>query len=75
MAIVYNQLLKLMKEKGITEYQIRVRDKVVGGATMDKLMGKASGHIDTRSIDLLCAYLHCQPGDIMEYVPDGETEE
>ena len=40
MAIVYNQLLKLMKEKGITEYQIRVRDKVVGGATMDKLMGK-----------------------------------
>ena len=42
---------------------------------MDKLMGKASGHIDTRSIDRLCAYLHCQPGDIMEYVPDGETEE
>ena len=75
MALVYNQLLKLMKEKGITEYQIRVRDKVVGGATMDKLMGKASGHIDTRSIDRLCAYLHCQPGDIMEYVPDGETEE
>ena len=27
MAIVYNQLLKLMKEKGITEYQIRVREK------------------------------------------------
>ena len=27
MAIVYNQLLKLMKEKGITEYQIRVRGR------------------------------------------------
>ena len=31
-------------------------------------------HIDTRTIENLCAYLHCQPGDIMEYIPAEETD-
>lgn len=73
MAIIFNRLLKLMKERNISEYQIRVKDKVLGGATIDKLYGKTKGHIDTRSIDRLCAYLDCQPGDIMEYVPDDDN--
>ena len=42
-------------------------DKVVGTATLDKIR-KGEGHIDTRSIESLCKYLNCQPGDIMEYV-------
>ena len=49
-------------------------DKVVGTATLDKIR-KGEGHIDTRSIERMCAYLHCQPGDLMEYVEDEQVTE
>ena len=45
------------------------RDKIIGRATLDKIR-KGEGHIDTRSIEAICKYLDCQPGDIMEYVPE-----
>lgn len=73
MPIVYNRLLNLMKEKKITVYRLR-KDKVIGTASMEKILGNQKGHIDTRSIEHLCAYLDCQPGDIMEYVPDEEQK-
>lgn len=72
MPIIYNRLFELLEKKGISMYQIRMKSKVIGGATWDKLTGKSEGHIDTRSIERLCAYLNCQPGDIMEYVPDEQ---
>ena len=74
MPIVYNRLWNLMKENKITAYRLR-KDKVIGTASIEKLLGNQKGHIDTRSIERLCAYLNCQPGDIMEYVPDEQKGE
>ena len=68
MAIRYEKLFDLLKARGMTMYVLR-RDKVIGTATLEK-MRKGEGNIDTRSIDSLCRYLGCQPGDIMEYVED-----
>lgn len=68
MPIKYDKLLKLMSEKGVTSYTIK-KDKIIGQATYKKI--REGGDIDTRSIEKLCAYLHCQPGDIMEYVEDN----
>ncbi len=36
---------------------------------------KHGGNIDTRSINKLCKVLECQPGDLMEYIPDDDTME
>ena len=66
MPIIYNRLFALTKERNITIYRLR-KDGVVGTATLDK-MRKGKGHVDTRSIESLCAYLRCQPGDLMEYI-------
>ena len=66
MPIVYRKFFALLKEQRKTMYDLR-KDKVVGVATLEK-MRKSEGHIDTRSIEKLCEYLHCQPGDVMEYV-------
>ena len=71
--IRYEKLFMLLKEKGLTKYSLR-KDNIVGVATLEK-MRKGTGHIDTRTIETLCAYLHCQPGDLMEYVPGEETTE
>ena len=69
MAIVYTKFLEMLRERNISIYQLKT-DKVIGTATIDKLR-KNEGHIDTRSIDRICRYLDCQPGDIMEYVTDN----
>ena len=68
MPISYEKLLTIFKKKGITSYSITKKDKILGQATWKKI--HENGHIDTRTIEALCKYLHCQPGDIMEYIPD-----
>lgn len=69
MPIKYDKLLKMMNDKGLTSYIIK-KDKIIGQATFQKI--KSGGDIDTRTISKLCKILECQPGDIMEYVPDDE---
>lgn len=67
MPIVYDKLIKMFNEKGVNSYTIK-RDKIIGQASYKKI--KEGGDIDTRTISKLCKYLNCQPGDILEYVPD-----
>lgn len=70
MSIKYYKLLQMLETQGVSIYKLK-SEKVIGTATLDKIR-KGTGHIDTRSIESLCRYLKCQPGDIMEYVEDSE---
>ena len=72
MPIKYDKLIALMQKKGMTSYTVK-KDNIIGQATFKKI--KEGGTIDTVSIAKLCAALNCQPGDIMEYVPDDESVE
>ena len=72
MPISYDKFFLLLKQKGLKKYDLR-KNKVIGVATLDN-MRTGKRHIDTRTIEKLCAYLHCQPGDIMEYIPDEESD-
>ena len=72
MPISYDKFFLLLKQKGLKKYDLR-KNKVIGVATLDN-MRTGKRNIDTRTIEKLCAYLHCQPGDIMEYIPDEETD-
>ncbi len=71
MPIKYTKLLDMMEKRGITSYTIK-RDGIIGQATFRKI--KEGGHIDTRTIEKLCEYLNCQPGNIMEYVKEEDTD-
>jgi DNA-binding Xre family transcriptional regulator len=62
--------MRILKKKNMSIYKLK-SDKVIGTATLDKIR-KNEGHIDTRSIESLCRYLECQPGDLLEYVPEKE---
>lgn len=70
MPFKYDKLFDLFKEKKITTYKIR-KENIISQAALTK-MKNCNGNIDTRTLERLCAILHCQPGDIMEYVPDEE---
>lgn len=67
MPITYDKLLEIFNERGITSYTIK-KENIIGQASFKKI--KEGGDIDTRTIAKLCKFLECQPGDILEYVPD-----
>ncbi len=72
MAIVYDKLLRLLKERGITTYFIR-NAGIIGNATYKGLKDHTGG-LSPIVLDRLCALLDVQPGELMEYVPDEEME-
>lgn len=71
MPIIYDKLLAMMKQKGITSYTIR-QNNIIGQATLTKI--RNGGDIDTRTIAKFCELLECQPGDILEYVPNKDSD-
>ena len=70
MAIVYDKLLSLLQEKEYNAYRIK-KEHLIGQATLYAIKN-GTGGLDHRSINRLCKALHCQPGDLMEYVEDPE---
>ena len=57
-----------MEQKGINKHFLRKNG--IHAAVVDKLIKNKT--VDTTTISNLCKLLDCQPGDIMEYVEDGE---
>lgn len=68
MAISYRKLLELLDERHETSYTLTKKNNIIGQATWKKIHD--GGHIDTRSINALCDYLDCQPGDILEFTKE-----
>lgn len=67
MAILYTKLLKILKDRGITSYTFR-KNHVISQRTWTNI--HAGKGIDFVSLNALCEYLDCQPGDLIEYIPD-----
>lgn len=65
MPMKYDKLFSLMKERGLTTYRIR-KENIISQSALQSL--KAGKSVTTDTLSALCKELHCQPGDIMEYV-------
>ena len=72
MPIVYTKLFDLLKEKGYSTYRIR-QEKLMGQGTLMAIRN-GTGGLDAKNIGRLCKVLECRPGDLMEYIPDKETD-
>ena len=70
--VKYEKLLNLLQERGYTTYRIR-KENLMGQAALQKIRS-GTGEIDTRTIAKICDKLGCQPGDIMEYVPESSSD-
>lgn len=73
MSINFNKLRDIMETRGVKKFDLRkagfnpnIIDKVLSG-NLNK-----EKRVDTETIDRLCAYFNCQPGDLMEYVIDDQ---
>ena len=62
--IVFDKLWALMKEKGVTTYQLRERCGI-DSKTIRRL--RTNENMETKTLDKLCAALDCRWEDIAEY--------
>lgn len=62
-------VLSELKNRGYTSYRIR-KEKIFAESTLQKF--RTGQVISADNLDSLCRCLECQPGDILEYVPDEE---
>ncbi len=46
--------------------------KIISGATINKM--KNNEVVTTESIDKLCEYFQCQPEEILEFIPNTQTD-
>lgn len=66
MGISYEKLFTLMKTKGLKK--VDLRKSGLSPTIVDRLV--KNNNVNTSTIIELCKILDCQPGDIMEYIPE-----
>ena len=63
-------IIEALKEKGFTSYRIRM-EKIIGERQMQQI--RNGEVVSIACLTKLCELLDCQPGDILEYVPEEEN--
>ena len=64
--ISYNKLFRLMKDRSIKKVDLRKYG--FSPTIVNRLVMNSNVNVST--IIRLCEIINCQPGDIMEYIPD-----
>lgn len=71
-SISYRKLFEVMEEKGIKKKDLREKYNM-SPTIVNRLKNNSNVAIDT--IMYLCEILKCQPGDILEYIPEEEIKD
>lgn len=67
--IVFDRLWITMEKKGVSTYQLREKCGI-DSKTIRRL--RANENTETKTLDKLCAVLHCELEDIVEYRDEAE---
>ncbi len=65
-------VIQALKDKGLTTYDIQVKNGLNSRTIKEIKQGKICGVL---SLDKLCKMLECQPADLIGYKPDLEEPE
>lgn len=68
--ISYEPLWRTMQLRGATTYTLQVKGGI-SSSTIRRL--KAGDSVSTHTLDLLCQLLDCTLDDIVEYVPEEDS--
>ena len=60
-------VMNALKEAGYTTYKLR-KERYLSESTIQKL--RYGQPVAWENIEILCSLLKCQPGDLLEYLPD-----
>jgi len=62
-------VLEALKEKGFNSNRIR-NEGLLSQSTLQKFRNKQG--VSWENIETLCKLLNCQPGDLLEYISEGD---
>ena len=65
-------ILATLKGAGYSSTRIR-NEKIMGQTTLTQL--RHGELVSWKNVGTICRLLNCQPGDILEYIPDGEKDQ
>lgn len=71
MSIKYYKMLDLMNRRGLGKEELRKKIQI-SPATMAKI--SKNEYVSLEVINKICGVLGCQPGELLEYVPDAEEQ-
>lgn len=69
MAVTYEKLWKLLKEKNMKKIEMQ-RKAGISGNILAR-MGK-NEYISMESVEKICYVLNCRANDILEFIPEGD---
>lgn len=67
--ISFKKLEIVLKDKGLNKFYLR--NNGINPTQLNKMLVNGND-CGGKTINKLCCLLHCQPGDIMEYIPDKD---
>ena len=69
MIIYKKDIMSELKDKGYTSYRLR-HEKIISEKNMTNIRNKK---VTMAVLNQLCQLLECQPGEILEYLPDEKS--
>lgn len=70
--IIYKDIIEKLRDAGYSTYTL-MKQGLIGQATLTNIRNGKS--INMKTLDVICELLNCQPGEVLEYVPNQKTEE
>lgn len=72
MIVWTKNILQALEEAGWPQAEL-VRQRLLRGTVLQELRENRVPQ-NPRIIGRICALLHCQPGDLLQYIPDDDTK-
>ena len=66
-------VLFALKSKGYSSYKL-INEKILSAGTVTKIRNNDAIKLSLSTIDKICELLCCQPGDILEYIPEEKPD-
>lgn len=64
-------ILQELSKNGYTSYKIR-KTRLLGESYLSQI--RRGEMVSWAAFDVICTLLKCQPGDILEHIPDGTKQ-
>ncbi|EGC75522.1 hypothetical protein HMPREF0490_00721 [Lachnospiraceae bacterium 6_1_37FAA] len=68
--IAYYKLIDMLNRKGMKKIDLQ---NAIGCSPVTMASISKNRPVNLTTIDSICKVLNCQPGDILEYIPDDKT--
>ncbi len=65
-------ILQALKDAGYNTYRLQ-KEKLISGSTTQKLR-RGDTSLTIENLNAICEMLRCQPGDILEWIPDEKED-